>query len=1299
MSNTITETIPALRANLDVTELEAKVLIPVFLGGNMTAGAVALVSEETITKVERALNRLQKKGLVTKIDGVVPIYRPVPLGLTFSERLGTLVTDVNGFAESSYESLDTDIEATSETASSVVKQAEKSSKRIESDLSSCEDEMLEAVKSQTETVSEIARASLEEFSNSMESALSEIDVTMEESLGDNMSQLHAELDKGQQEIEQDVERISTELEQELEERKASAVDSVKVFREDADRLLEIAESAVADAVSESTDIICKASKKTSEQLTNDTTQLSQEVVERINRASADLNDTVDKMDRDISIAHDEAQEALSKLVIDTRSMTHEHAQLARDKIQSTLRESRAMNEAFGAWREEVATYMDSASRSMRAQLDKVESADKNYIDALQTTISGHLDKVDSVVGEEYTDLKEISSAVETNFSEFVEETKTTLLSFLRKRLKESRQNLDSGRAKLEDDLEEMVAETTEAIDTRLSETANQVGEVLVTRENELKTLTEKTQNEITSTFGTVVTNASNKNDAILTDINTTAQRFESNLHTHISEVTSQFATSSQEYVDEVEVLYEILNQKLDERLAETVQAMNSHVSRARSEIESIIEDQISRIDNHAMGIKDEFHSQLDEITQQFITLTEGLETTFNGLVTSQVIETRDFVSSTHTEFNTALKREMTGLKETSMKLQQEYSSEIGQRLDLVRELPTDIQTKLDEFTQGKKQEMSRNIKETVQQLESAMDESVQSLREMRDGPIVQINQELETLSGTFGESLEQAGINVEERVANLSEATASEIERSSKRVQNLLATAINQQSDSDQRLLTEASKQLDIITSDMTKKSSERMDSYESSLAKAEREGLKERRALGEEILSSMNQRRTEVSTALAGAGLQIDSSITKVLSSLNSLEENITGEIESTQEQLGETAIDIGKSLSEMGDEHADQLETLGTKHLKETKESLRSHATEFEATTSTKLNESRNTVDDLPQKLSNIVDESFTSLVNKTNSQCDTVLTKLGEEKNQMNASKNRAIKEYRDLLDQTTEQTSKKSGVVFDKALESLIETNLYASRKFESLGLELKTKLSQENHRVMEDVRSNIAETNTEITECVTEANNAANKKKSNIRRARNEAVNALTSSIEKESKRWQTEREKQVNSLRQSLDTTIEGMTHVISSAIDGLETLTEAGQKLSVPANEKTWYVSGDEEIQGYLHGMIGRAKESVLVSVDNPASLDSEVLSKVKAPGRRILVLPESADVPHELEEMEGWRIWRTRSPALLATIDSCEILLAGSRKSCPPIALVSQDKAYLQLFHDVIGPRIIENRIREES
>ncbi|MGV9170624.1 MAG: helix-turn-helix domain-containing protein, partial [Promethearchaeia archaeon] len=175
MSNTITETIPALRANLDVTELEAKVLIPVFLGGNMTAGAVALVSEETITKVERALKRLQKKGLVTKIDGVVPIYRPVPLGLTFSERLGTLVTDVNGFAESSYESLDTDIEATSETASSVVKQAEKSSKRIESDLSSCEDEMLEAVKSQTETVSEIARASLEEFSNSMESALSEID--------------------------------------------------------------------------------------------------------------------------------------------------------------------------------------------------------------------------------------------------------------------------------------------------------------------------------------------------------------------------------------------------------------------------------------------------------------------------------------------------------------------------------------------------------------------------------------------------------------------------------------------------------------------------------------------------------------------------------------------------------------------------------------------------------------------------------------------------------------------------------------------------------------------------------------------------------------------------------------------------------------------------------------------------------------------------------------------------------------------------------------------------------------------
>jgi hypothetical protein len=112
---------------------------------------------------------------------------------------------------------------------------------------------------------------------------------------------------------------------------------------------------------------------------------------------------------------------------------------------------------------------------------------------------------------------------------------------------------------------------------------------------------------------------------------------------------------------------------------------------------------------------------------------------------------------------------------------------------------------------------------------------------------------------------------------------------------------------------------------------------------------------------------------------------------------------------------------------------------------------------------------------------------------------------------------------------------------------------------------------------------------------------------------------------------------------------------------------------------------------------MIERAEESILVSVIDPAILDSSILGKVKEPGRRILIVPKSADIPEAIEELKGWRIWRTESPALLATIDSNEILLAGSKEGSPSLAFVSQDEAYLQLFHDIIGPRVIENRVRE--
>ncbi|MHA2242579.1 MAG: helix-turn-helix domain-containing protein, partial [Candidatus Thorarchaeota archaeon] len=56
------KTIPVLKENLGLTKTEVDAYLPVVIGGNMTAGGVALLSEKKLATVEKALERLVTKG-------------------------------------------------------------------------------------------------------------------------------------------------------------------------------------------------------------------------------------------------------------------------------------------------------------------------------------------------------------------------------------------------------------------------------------------------------------------------------------------------------------------------------------------------------------------------------------------------------------------------------------------------------------------------------------------------------------------------------------------------------------------------------------------------------------------------------------------------------------------------------------------------------------------------------------------------------------------------------------------------------------------------------------------------------------------------------------------------------------------------------------------------------------------------------------------------------------------------------------------------------------------------------------
>ena len=83
----ITKMVPILRESLELTESEAKAIVPIFLGGNMTAGGISLLVGDNLSTVKRTLVRLIKKGLVKEIDGKVPVYRAVSPNLALKEQL------------------------------------------------------------------------------------------------------------------------------------------------------------------------------------------------------------------------------------------------------------------------------------------------------------------------------------------------------------------------------------------------------------------------------------------------------------------------------------------------------------------------------------------------------------------------------------------------------------------------------------------------------------------------------------------------------------------------------------------------------------------------------------------------------------------------------------------------------------------------------------------------------------------------------------------------------------------------------------------------------------------------------------------------------------------------------------------------------------------------------------------------------------------------------------------------------------------------------------------------------------
>jgi len=453
-------------------------------------------------------------------------------------------------------------------------------------------------------------------------------------------------------------------------------------------------------------------------------------------------------------------------------------------------------------------------------------------------------------------------------------------------------------------------------------------------------------------------------------------------------------------------------------------------------------------------------------------------------------------------------------------------------------------------------------------------------------------------------------------------------------------------------------------------------------------------RAIREEALAAIEDRRNEVALVFTGASETIETSSSNLVSSLEQLANKLDGEISTIGDKLEKAADTTATRVLERGEKNLKEVETKSLALFKKTESDIKAKTVQFGDDGLDVLTKAAEVISDLPTTLADAIATSAsntakqtTKIGSETEATLETALTDFSEASKSITSTS-------KSLVDGMVTQASKGLEKALDEAKQGSVLSNQYASRKLESMGIELKTYVGSESARLTERTQNEVTAKNAEIAGVSAKAMNDASEGLSVLRQNRNDAFNGLSEHVDKVLRQWSTEQKKDITSLRGSVDETIGVVSQLANQTVETIETVKNAREEMFSLTTENTWYLTGTDEICAHMLDMVSRAEKSVVLSVLDLECLDLRKLAKVKGPRRRILVVPDAEETDSALSSLEGWRIWHTKAPTTLALIDKSEVLVGGSEAAGTPLAVVSRDESYLRLYHDYLGPVITKAR-----
>ncbi|MFW9770108.1 MAG: hypothetical protein ACFFEM_14910, partial [Candidatus Thorarchaeota archaeon] len=989
------------------------------------------------------------------------------------------------------------------------------------------------------------------------------------------------------------------------------------------------------------------------------------------------------------------KESLREVLGEARTIPDDFGEFVKTRIHTSAAIAENAVGGVETWKEEVASFMDVASQSVISQLDQVASTDANYIDVMKNTLTSHIDKLNGMIKEEYLELQNLSTSLGTDCETTLADTRVLMLEILEDQNMKEQASCDAAAKTLHKDLDGWVSTTIQSIEKKLSDTTTEVSSILDTESSELNSIAENMNSRLKSAFNSIIKSTTTKNEALISAVKTTTHNFETSIGERLEELIGSFTTTTEKQIRDSKKLYQQLRDRLDNRMTKSITSINSEANRIQNEIDSIIQQQDNRIEQHTLAIREEFHTHLEDITRQFVTLTQGLEATFNGLLSSQTVEAQDLITLSHTEFKTALKNEMANLKEDSQKLQQEYSAELGMKIDEVAASVAGFKKNLEEVAVQKKQQISKSMTQALNQLQTGIQSTENSLREMEEGTIKQFIDTMDQVSQEFNLSINSARDNISERLDNVRADTTAALEKSTAAAKRTADTFITEQKESKQRTLADTSKKINRLATKRIKASTANIEDFHALLSEKEVGGVKSRNTAKDEVIKAIEARRSEVVQAFDAASVWVDSTMSNMGTSLDTFGTKLGNELTLMQSSLLKSADEAAASITERGDEAINRFAEITSTLIENSEVAVTEQLNAFGADCATALVKGTDAFTQMPSKILEGIEALDATIAEETTQSYSVVVDKLATAFTEFQRSSESASEEFRNLLEQSSIQTTEKRNEAIEAVKKSANLTNQQAARKLETIGLELKTQLSTESSYLIEKVRAEATRKNLVITESVTEANKLTSEELSQLHQARSTALAEFNDHVDKTFRRTSNEQKKKLNALNKNYQETIAGVTELTTRAVEILGAVHKATEILLEVPTERTWYLRGSEEACAHIGDMAKRANESIVVAIPDIDCLKLAQLAKARTAKRKVLIIPESDESSPEIESLTGWRIWHTKTPMLLCVADDKEVLVGGTGDSKNPIAVVSEDETYLRLYHDVLGPRLVQGRV----